>query len=201
MSKSIISAAMADTKLTKLVAKVASTTTQSSMFKQELFTHVFNSLGMQDMYYFISPKSKGSLATQECWDYLKGLYHSSYPKAAQEMLVMKSSELKQASNPVKPYLAKTTANKTRWITETGAMIGDLKNRVGRASGQMGRTGDSTSQSRVFGSLTDLIRHLTNWEDMPDGLNIDLPEVIGSLKKYQASLNSHYKFVKKEDLNK
>ena len=114
---------------------------------------------------------------------------------------MSAKDLRKTENSVPPYLAKTTSNKSHWIRETGAMIGDLKNRVGRASGQTGNRTESTSQSKVFGSITDLIRHLTNWEDMPDSINIDLPEVIVSLKKYQASLNSHYKFVKKEDLNK
>ena len=201
MSKSIIAAAMADRKLPKLVSQVGSTTSKSSRFKQELFTHVYHNLGMQDMNYFISPKSAGSLATKDWWEYLRGLYFSSYPSAAQEMLAMSAKDLRKTENSVPPYLAKTTSNKSHWIRETGAMIGDLKNRVGRASGQTGNRTESTSQSKVFGSITDLIRHLTNWEDMPDGINIDLPEVIVSLKKYQASLNSHYKFVKKEDLNK
>jgi|TARA_S200002703_G_scaffold153596_1_gene155323 hypothetical protein len=201
MSKTIIAAAMADTKLPKLVAQVGSTTTQSSKFKAELYHHVYHVLKMQDMMYFVSPKSAGSLATKEWFDYLKGLYHASYPKAAQEMLVTPAKDLRQTENPVSPYLAKTTSNKTRWITETGAMIGDLKNRVGRASGQTGNKAESTTQSRVFGSITDLIRHLTGWEDMPDGLHIDLPEVIADLKKMQSSLNTCYKFVKKEDLNK
>tara|TARA_R110002020_G_scaffold388992_1_gene599646 strand:- start:549 stop:1154 length:606 start_codon:yes stop_codon:yes gene_type:complete len=200
MSKSIIAVAMADTKLPKLVALVGSTTTKSSKFKQELYTHVYNSLEMQDMFYFISPKSAGSLATKEWWDHIKGLYHASYPKAAQEMLVTPAKDLKRTECAVPPYLAKTTGNKSHWIRETGAMIGDLKNRIGRASGQTGNKSESTSQSRVFGSITDLIRHLTNWEDMPDSLGIDLPDMITKLKRKQASLNKLYKFVEQDKLN-
>jgi len=200
MSKSIIAIAMADTKLPKLVAQVGSTTTQSSRFKQELFTHVFNTVEMQDMMYFVSPKSAGSIATKEWYDYLKSLYHASYPKAAQEMLVTPAKDLRRTESSVPPYLAKTTSNKSHWIRETGAMIGDLKNRVGRASGQMGNKSEGTSQSRVFGSITDLIRHLTTWEDMPDSLSIDLPNMVADLKRKQASLNKLYKFVEQDKLN-
>ena len=189
----LIARAIGDNKLAKAFAKAGTKSHESATAKQLLFKRAYNDLELQDAMYFVSPKTAGSLATPELWNFYVSSIALGLPKAAQEMLTLSAKNgLRQTEAAVSPYLAKTTANKKYWRQNIGGVIYDLKSKV-KAYINTGNSGSSPTQLLMFNDYSSLTKRWENWEDCPDGLGIDLVEEVNRLKLVSSKLKTFFKF--------
>ena len=193
MSNQKITVALSDKKLGTLLSQAGTKSYQSASAKTALFKHVYYSLGLQDVMYFKSPKTAGSLATPELWNFFLTNVAKGFPKQAQEMMTMTVKDgLRQTEEKVAPYLAKTTANKKYWRQNQGGVISDLAGRVNRTNNS-GSDGKSSQELLIFNDAVSLTKRLQAWEDAPDGLGIDLPDWIHDLQTKVKNFKTLYKF--------
>ena len=121
----------------------------------------------------ISPKSKGSTATDESWAFAKNAINSGFPKAAQELMAMK------------PIVAGDKVvngqNRSFWMKQANAILVDIKGqlenreRIAEAI-EEGKAGpDATTrppEMMVVDALSDCIKPIQKTEDFTSSMDLD-----------------------------
>ena len=121
----------------------------------------------------ISPKSKGSTATDESWAFAKNAINSGFPKAAQELMAMK------------PIVAGDKVvngqNRSFWMKQANAILVDIKGqlenreRIAEAI-EEGKAGPDatprTPEMMVVDALSDCIKRIQKTEDFTSSMDLD-----------------------------
>tara|TARA_R110000787_G_scaffold205928_1_gene316184 strand:- start:64 stop:609 length:546 start_codon:yes stop_codon:yes gene_type:complete len=129
----------------------------------------------------ISPKSDGSAATDESWNFAKVAINSAFPKAAQAMMDMsaKASGDKTVNGQPRSY----------WMRQANAVIGDIKTQLKRrediaaevASGKTGADARTVSpETKVRELLNDAIKRIQKADSFT--CSIELDDLISNIGK-------------------
>jgi len=121
----------------------------------------------------ISPKSKGSTATDESWAFAKNAINSGFPKAAQELMAMK------------PIVAGDKVvngqNRSFWMKQANAILADIKGQLENREKiveaiEEGKAGpDATTRTpemMVIDALSDCIKRIQKTEDFTSSMDLD-----------------------------
>ena len=129
---------------------------------------------------FISPKSKGSTATEASWDFAKNAINSGFPKAAQELMAM----------TVKVAGDRTVNGQPRfyWQKQANAVLADIKGQLAKreeieadiASGKQGADATTrTPESISIDELDGVINRVKKLESFTV-VGVDLTDWIANL---------------------
>jgi len=138
---------------------------------------------------FISPKSKGSTATDESWAFAKNAINSGFSDKIQELMAMK------------PIVAGDKCvngqNRSFWMRQANGILGDIKNQLENrekiaAAIEEGKAGkDATTRTpemMVRDALEDCVKRIQKAETFEfDNSKMTLDEFIASLNMFIKSI--------------